>query len=710
MVVDKGKNMSEWKQLWLVYHRTDNQDYCCYARRDVVIDGFSVSETDGLRNSIISNSVQELYRGLDGMLGISHEQNNAVVKNSVDRIDEPYICFRKVEHITEDDRESLSSLQLEESFRINVNEHEIAIEAEDEKGLLHGVFSLLQDIGTEKKPNEISGTFIPSNPLRILNHYDNMTNDIERGYAGKSFFFQDGKILVNERTKDYARLAASVGINGVVINNVNVTGNATWLITDRYFDELKEMAEIFGGYGIRLFLSLNFASPIEIGGLKTCDPLDETVIAWWKNKMAEVFLAIPNFGGFLVKADSEGRPGPLTYGRTQKDGANMLADLVKPYGGIIIWRCFVYNCKQDWRDHKTDRARAAYDVFKPEDGQYRDNVILQIKNGPMDFQIREPVHPLLGGLTKTNQMLEVQVTQEYTGQQIDVCYLIPMFKEILGFRTYCTSHGEGKRTKIDSNDRVKDIISGRTFGNRASGMTGIAAVANTGNDKNWTGSDLAAVNFYGFGRLAWNTELTAQEIAEEWARLTYDTDDKTIQTLVKILMGSRKTYEKYTTPLGVGWMVTPSCHYGCSVDGYEYTKWGGYHRADHMGLGVDRSSSGSGYAQLYYSENAKMYDDMKTCPEELLLFFHHVPYTYRLSDGRTLIQYLYDMHFEGYEEVQQMAEEFHALKGHIPDDSYENISERFDRQLINAYEWRDQFNSSFHIKSGIDDEKGRKIY
>lgn len=688
--------MSEWKQLWLQYHPISENGWKSYAGT-VILDGFAKTPvTDSIR--------EELERGLSGMLGISPSFAEEG-KGSCIRI-------RKVEFWdTSKEAEALSDRQKEESYRIQASAQEICVEAAGERGALYGVFALLRKMGTGAAPAESEETKIPSNPLRMLNHWDNMTNDIERGYSGDSFFFENGTVLVNERTKDYARLVSSVGLNAVVINNVNVKGDATDLITDRYFDKLAAMSTIFAAYGINLYLSLNFASPIEIGGLDNCDPLNEEVIAWWKNKIAEVFAAIPNFGGFLVKADSEGRPGPFTYGRTQADGANMLADLVAPYGGTIIWRCFVYNCTQDWRDYKTDRARSGYDNFKAMDGDYHDNVILQIKNGPMDFQIREPIHPLMGGLRKTNQMLEVQIAQEYTGHQIDVCYLMPMFKEVLEFHTWCTNHPEeNDRQQEGAGDQVKDIVSGRTFGNQKSGMAGIAAVANTGNDANWTGNDLAAANLYGFGRLAFDTELSSEEIATEWAELTFAADPEVTQTIVKILMGSRATYEKYTSPLGIGWMVTPATHYGCSVDGYEYSRWGTYHRADHLGIGVDRSSHGTGYAQQYYPENADRYEDPHKCPEELLLFFHHIPYTWKLSSGQSLIQYIYDSHFEGYEEAEEMAKSFETLKGRIPEDAYANISERFRLQLDNAREWRDQVNSYFYRKSGIADEKNRPIY
>ena len=517
---------------------------------------------------------------------------------------------------------------------------------------------------------------------------------------------------------DYARLIASVGINAVVINNVNVKQAASYMITDRYFEKLAELGEIFAGYGIGLYLSLNYASTIEIGGMESADPLDEDVKVWWKEKMAEVFKKIPTLKGFLVKADSEGRPGPFTYGRTQADGANMLADIAKEHGAIIIWRCFVYNCRQDWRDKKTDRARAGYDNFMPMDGDYHDNVILQIKNGPMDFQIREPISPLFGGLRKTNQMLEVQIAQEYTGQQIDLCYLIPMFKEILEFRTYCTDEKDKNWSDIEdigndgsynagNSDTVADIISGRTFGSRYSG---IAAVTNTGNDFNWTGDYLAGANLFGFGRLAFDTGLSSAEIAEEFIRMTISGDDDTVDTIKRILLPSRAIYEKYTCPLGIGWMVKPNTHYGCSVDGYEYDRWGTYHRADHLGLGVDRTDKGTGYALQYNEPNASIYNSAEKCPDELVLFFHHLPYTHVLHSGKTVIQHIYDSHFEGYEEAKQLAAKWETLKDKVDPEIFNNVSERFTRQLYNAREWCDQVNTYFHRISGIEDAKGREIY
>lgn len=584
-----------------------------------------------------------------------------------------------------------------EGYRIREQKGVLEILSEGENGLLYGSFACIRMLQTEKS---LKGTDLvrkPSAPLRMLNHWDNIDGSVERGYSGGSFFFEDQKVLVNERTRAYARLIASAGINAAVINNVNVKGNATRLIDGVYGKELKEMSEIFAEYGVGLYLSLNFAAPMELGDLDSADPCDPAVAGWWRAKMEDVFGRLPGLKGFLVKADSEGRPGPFTYGRTHADGANMLADAAAPFGGKIIWRCFVYNCQQDWRDRKTDRARSGYDNFMPLDGKFRDNVILQIKNGPMDFQVREPVSPLFGGLEHTNQMLEVQIAQEYTGQQKHVCYLIPMFEQVLKFHTYCR---EGA-------DTVRDIITGQTFCNTA---CGIAAVANTGNDENWTGHDLAAANLFGFGRLAFEMDLTAKQIAEEWISCTFGNDPAVRQNILKILLMSWPAYEKYTSPLGIGWMVNPNHHYGPNVDGYEYDRWGTYHRADHLGIGVDRSSAGTGYAQQYREPNASAYEKPETCPEELLLFFHHIPYDYVLSSGKTLIQHIYDTHFEGAGEAEEMLSLWEALEGAVDADIFDRVKKRLIHQREHAGEWRDQINTYFYRKTMIPDAQGRKIY
>ncbi len=582
-----------------------------------------------------------------------------------------------------------------EAYRISKNGKAIRIVGGSNVGVLYGVFAVIfkERCHTEWTMCEEA----PANPMRMLNHWDNMDGSIERGYSGNSFFFADDEVLVNDRIDAYARLCASIGINAVVLNNVNVRYRAMWLITEAYLQRVKEINDILSGYGIQTFLSVNFAAPMELGGLAVSDPLVAEVQAFWKTQMKTVYDVIPDFGGFLVKADSEGRPGPFTYGRTHADGANMLADAIRPYGGRIIWRCFVYNCSQDWRDTKTDRARAGYDNFIGLDGAFADNVILQIKNGPMDFQVREPISPLFGGMHMTNQMLEVQAAQEYTGQQKHVCYLVPMWKEVLSFRTHFAESG----------DTVADIISGTS---RGTTNTGIAAVINTGNDGNWTGHDFAAVNWFGFGRLAWNPNLSAEAIAQEWTTLTFGDDRYVNETVNRILLASYEAYENYTSPLGIGWMVNPSHHYGPNVEGYEYDRWGTYHRATCKEIGVDRTTKGTGYTTQYQPYWAERYEKPETTPEKLLLFFHRLPYDYRLTDGRTILQYIYDTHFQGVLQVEDMIMSFTKCRGRIDTVRYDRILERLYTQLASAKEWRDRINTYFHRMTDIPDAHGRKIY
>ncbi len=609
-------------------------------------------------------------------------------------IEEPSVCMEVVADMeTNTDNEALAK----QTFKIQEEEESIIITGKTEEALLQGVFSFLRMVYLDQLEEKMPYTCTPVMPLRMMNHWDDMDGSIERGYSGRSFFYENYEILYNERTEMYARMMASIGTNAIVINNVNVHEKETYLITDVYLEQVKRYTDLFAKYGIKLFMSVNFAAPMELGDIPFSDPLDPDVIQWWEKAVKHVYEVIPNFGGFLVKADSEGRPGPFTYGRTHADGANMLAKALAPYGGTVVWRCFVYNCGQDWRDRKTDRARAAYDHFMELDGTFDDNVILQIKNGPMDFQVREPVSPLFGGLKKTNMMLEVQIAQEYTGQQIDLCYLIPMWKEILAFDTY--ADGEGTT--------IEKIVSGQSYQQSVCGMAG---VINTGDDENWTGNDLAAANLYGFGRLAMDPSLTAEEIAEEWTKLSLSKDNEVTDVVVPMLCGSWATYEKYNAPLGIGWMVTPHYHYGPDIDGYEYDRWGTYHRADLHGIGVDRTEEGTGYVSQYNEPWSSIYAKKETCPEELLLFFHYVPYKYVLKTGKTLIQHIYDTHFEGVEEVEEMQRQWAGLNGKISERAFACVTERFERQLVNAKEWRDRVNTYFYRKCGIADEKGRNIY
>ena len=690
----KGDIKKEMYKCWLRYDKIKNKNLldsyitqCSHIIIHIdtpIVNSAKAELTNGLYGMLgIKPSVWETPRGSSfimlGILGENKYVDNEILKSEKDRVYKDGYIIKTI------DKEK---------------EKSIIIASKTEKGILYGVFAFLRLI---KMQSDIDNLFLidnPHNPLRIVNHWDNMDGSIERGYAGKSIFFENNKIIENNgRITDYARLLASVGINGVVINNVNVHKTETKLITKEYLSDVAKLAEFFRNYGITLYLSINYASPMELGDLDTADPLDEGVKLWWKNKAKEIYDFIPDFGGFLVKADSEFRPGPFTYGRNHADGANMLAEALEPFGGIVIWRCFVYNCLQDWRDRKTDRAKAAYDNFKPLDGLFHDNVILQIKNGPMDFQVREPVSPLIGGLEKTNHVVEFQITQEYTGQQIHLCYLVPMWKEILDFDTRIG--GESVT--------VKEIVNGSFYKNKYSGM---AAVANIGNDENWTGHHLAQANFYGYGRLAWNPGLTSENIADEWVKMTFSNEKEIVDAISHMLLISWSIYEKYTTPLGIGWMVNPGHHYGPNVDGYEYDKWGTYHRADINGIGVDRTvKSGTGYTGQYSKEVKELYEDINTCPEELLLFFHHVPYSRKLKSGVTLIQHIYNTHFEGVEQVEEdLIKKWCNLRGKIEEESFNHVLERLNMQLEHSKEWRDVINTYFYRKTGINDQLNRKIH
>lgn len=585
-------------------------------------------------------------------------------------------------------------------FTINRDGRELlVITGRTDKGVLYGVFHLLRMMQSLQSLDEMNIVQNPRNALRMMNQWDNIDGSIERGYAGRSIFYENNEIVKDlSRIRDYARLLASVQINAISINNVNVHQLETYFITDRFLPQIKEIAAVFREYGIKLFLSINYAAPISIGKLPTADPLDEQVKQWWKQAAETVYSTIPDFGGFLVKADSENRPGPFTYDRNHDDGANMLADALAPYGGLVIWRCFVYNCHQDWRDRTTDRARAAYDHFMPLDGKFKENVILQIKNGPMDFQVREPVSPLFGGMEDTNQVLEFQITQEYTGQQRHLCYLVPQWKEVLNFDTHAKGQGS----------TVQAIADGSLFHSKYSGF---AAVSNIGRDMNWTGHSLAQANFYGYGRLAWDPELSAEQIADEWIRMTFGRNPEVMKTLRSMMDASWKIYENYTAPLGVGWMVNPSYHYGPNVDGYEYSKWGTYHFADCHGIGVDRTvESGTGYTEQYHAPVSEGYESLEQCPDELLLFFHHVPYTHQLHSGKTVIQHIYDTHFEGVEQAEKLLTQWGALEGQVDEERFEQVNERLQHLAEHAKEWRDMINTYFYRKSGICDERGRTIY
>ena len=544
-----------------------------------------------------------------------------------------------------------------------------------ETGVLYGAYEMIRKkYSGQQAP--FAAESAPAYSLRMINCWDNFDGTVERGYAGRSLFFENGRFSYNpERMRELGRLLASVGLNVLCINNVNVHYPAQLLLED-YLSEAAELAAIFRTFGIRLMFSVDYSQPMR-HGVPTADPLDPEVRQWWKDTAARVWQAIPDLAGFLVKADSEGRPGPFTYGRNHAEGANMLAEAVRPYGGVVVWRCFVYNCRQDWRDLDTDRPKAAYEHYAYLDGRFSDNVILQIKHGPFDFQVREPLSPLLLGMKKTKLAMELQLAQEYTGHQIDLYTMAPMWKEI-----------------------YEELPAGN--------IMSIAAVSNFGRDENYTGHPLAAVNLYTFGVLAWNPEMNMESSIAEWVRLSYSLTDRDTGRLVSILLSSRRTYEKYTAPLGIGWMVTPHDHYGPNPSGYEYDLWGTYHKADRNAVGIDRTSRGTGYLMQYPEYFREKYEDPEKCPDLMLLFYHRLPYSFRMKDGRTMIQRIYDDHFEGLNETEEMASEIRSIPFPEPDRAV--IDTRMDMQLKNAREWCDIINTFFHRLSGVDDERGRKIY
>ncbi|MBV9038755.1 MAG: glucosiduronase [Acidobacteriaceae bacterium] len=570
----------------------------------------------------------------------------------------------------------------------------VLITASNDRGVLYGTFALLRKLALHQEIGYFDEQSAPSAPIRWTNEWDNLDGTIERGYAGRSIFFEGSDVLRDlSRAGDYARLLASVGINGCTVNNVNANPRA---ITTEFLPQLARIADAFRPWGVRLSVSVDFSSPKTIGHLDTFDPLDPKVAAWWKEKADEIYHVIPDLGGILLKADSEGRVGPSTYGRTHADAANVIARALKPHGGVLIYRGFVYNHHMDWRNLKNDRARAAYDNFAKLDGQFDDNVLVQIKYGPIDFQVREPVSPLIGALKHTNETLEFQVTQEYTGQQRHLCFLLPMWKEVLGLDL----RADNRATP------VKEIVSGKTFKRP---LGGFVAVTNVGQDVNWLGHDLAMANLYAFGRIAWNSDLSSQSIVDEWTRLTFGHDSRVVDTINNLQLRSWRVYENYTGPLGAGGLTDIiGIHYGPGIESSERNGWGQWHRADEKGIGMDRTvATGTGYIGQYSPPLAAIYESLITCPDNLLLFMHHVPYEHVLHSGKTVIQHIYDSHYDGAREAQTFPEQWKELHGLIDEERYESVLHKLQYQAGHAIVWRDAVCNWFYRKSGIPDRQGR---
>jgi alpha-glucuronidase len=570
----------------------------------------------------------------------------------------------------------------------------VVVAGQSERGVLYGVFALLRRIAMDEDVARLSVREEPSAPVRWINHWDNLDGTIERGYAGRSIFFEGGRVTDDlTRVRDYARLLASIGINALTINNVNANPQ---VLTDAFLPQLARVADIIRPWGIALSVSIDFSSPRRIGGLDTFDPLDARVAAFWKDRIDAIYRVVPDFAGFVLKADSEGRLGPSAYGRSHADAANVIARALAPHRGVIFYRGFVYDHLMDWRNPNNDRARAAYDNFQKLDGQFEPNVVLQIKHGPIDFQVREPASPLFGVLQKTNQAIELQITQEYLGQQRHVCFIAPMWKEVLDF----DMHARGGGTP------VKQLVSGRVFERPLGGFVG---VANVGRDTNWLGHDLAMANLYAFGRLAWNPELTSRQIAEEWTTLTFNERPQVVEAIVGILLDSWPAYERYTGPLGAGTLTDIiGVHYGPGIESSERNGWGQWHRANGTGIGMDRTmATGTGFVAQYAPPVAASYENLATTPDELLLFFHHVPFTHVLRSGKTVIQHIYDTHYQGAADAARFVARWRTLEGSIDSERYASVLGKLEYQAGHALVWRDAIAAWFLWVSGVPDTAGR---
>jgi len=613
----------------------------------------------------------ELRNGLEGLLGesvseVNELEDGIVIAGSFQNLpfEEKLELQNRLKNI---DRDGFMIV----STRLN-GKRIVVITANEDRGVLYGVFQFLRRLQIQKDIENLDIESSPKIKLRVLNHWDNLDRTVERGYAGFSLWdWHKLPDYIHRYYYDYARANASIGINGIVLNNVNA--NAL-ILTPLYLKKVAALADVFRPYGIRVYLSIRFSAPIDIGGLEVSDPLDEQVQQWWKNKVEEIYELIPDFGGFLVKANSEGQPGPQIYGRSHAEGANMLADALKPFGGVVMWRAFVYDA-----DDKEDRAKQAFNEFKPLDGKFRDNVLVQVKNGPIDFQPREPFHPLFGGMPKTPLMMEFQITQEYMGFSAHLVYLGTLFKEVLAADTY--AKGEGST--------VAKVVEGSLDNHSISGMAG---VANTGTDRNWTGHLFGQSNWYTFGRLAWNHQLTAAEIAEEWVRMTFSNNPELIQPVIKIMMASRENTVNYMTPLGLHHIMGWGHHYGPApwIKDKHRDDWTSvyYHRADSNGIGFDRTATGSDAVNQYHPPVAQKFASLETCPDEYLLWFHHVSWNYRVRSGNTLWEELCYYYNSGVEGVREMQRTWDSLEGKVDQESFRHVQTMLKIQENEAVWWR----------------------
>ncbi|KAI7162244.1 putative alpha-glucuronidase [Hortaea werneckii] len=644
------------------------------------------------RQSPVYTAGQELERGIHGIFGKRcgvhhgwHQDASSVVVGTLDAYTEAY-----------GDLENIPSL-LEDGFWLCTKDQKVQILGQNERGALYGAFEYLSMLA-QGNMTEVAYASSPSAPVRWTNEWDNMDGSIERGFAGNSIFFADGDIVGNlTRAAEYARLLSSIRINAVVVNNVNA--NAT-LLSPENLDGLARIADVFRPYGVQVGISLYFSSPSSAvpgrANLTTFDPLDDAVISWWGNVTQDIYQRIPDFAGYLVKANSEGQPGPLTYNRTLAQGANLFAQRLQPHGGIVMFRAFVYDNTINETYWYNDRANAAVDFFKPLDGQFDENVIVQIKYGPIDFQVREPASPLFVNIPNTNTAIELQITQEYLGQQCHLLYWAPLWKLILD-----TDLRADHQTSY-----VKDIVSGQRFDRP---LGGYAGVSNVGINDTWLGSHLSMSNLYAFGRLAWNPSQSDVEVLQDWIRLTFGLDTSVTDTITQMSMESWPAYENYSGNLGIQTLNDILyTHYGPNPQTLDGNGWGQWTRADGFSIGMDRTvSNGTGFAGQYPEEVAQMYEDIATTPDNYLLWFHHVNYTHVLKSGATVIQDFYDQHYAGAQTAQTFVSAWKSLEGKIDEERYTDQLFRQVYQAGHSIVWRDAIANYYHNLSGIPDEAGR---
>jgi alpha-glucuronidase len=555
------------------------------------------------------------------------------------------------------------------------NRNVIAVASEGEIGALYGAYHLLRLMQTAQPIEQVNVAERPRVQLRMLNHWDNLDGTIERGYAGRSLWqWAELPGTISPRYADYARANASIGLNGASINNVNASGRNAPLLTSEYLQKVAAIANVFRPYGVRMYLSANFAAPVNIGGLKTADPLDPAVMAWWKAKADEIYKLMPDFGGFLVKANSEGQPGPKDYQRTHAEGANLLADAIGPHNGHVIWRAFIYD-----EDVDPDRAKRAYLEFTKLEGQFKPNVLVQVKNGAIDFQPREPFHPLFGALVKTPVMAEIQATQEYLGQAKHLVYLGTMWEEFLQADTHAKGAGS----------TVAKVLEGQVHPYT---VTGLASVTNPGLDRNWTGHHFSQSNWYASGRMAWNPEVSAQQVAEEWTRMTFGNSPKLVETIRAMMMTSRETYVKYTMPLGLHHLIGGN-HYAPmpEVAKMQRADWTAtyYHQASPEGVGFDRTTRGNRAVEQYFPPVREVFDDVNRIPEKYLLWFHRLPWTHRMKSGRTLWDELVFTYDQGVTEAEALRRTWMSLAGQVDPQRHREVTDRLDIQVKDAAAWRD---------------------